>query len=49
MSGRSRGTHAGMDENSEDQGEKAGLTFMRLPMLIIGALLILVVVYVIAR
>lgn len=38
-----------MDENSEDQGEKAGLTFVRLPMLIIGALLLLMIVYFIAR
>lgn len=38
-----------MDENHEDRGQKAGLTFVRLPLVILIALAILVVVYLIAR
>jgi hypothetical protein len=38
-----------MDQDSEDRGEKAGLTFVRLPMLIIAALVVLAIVYLLAR
>lgn len=38
-----------MANKNEDQGEKAALTFVRLPLVIIVGLAILVVVYLIVR
>lgn len=49
LSGGSGGTHTGMNEHSEDRGGKAALTFVRLPLLIIAAVVVLGIVYLIVR